>query len=866
MRVVSIGTVILLLNAFAVEGQPGEPTTFRVVIEAMDDTLFAKGWFYQVASRIQRSKPELKFDESGRAGNPNNVIEVRISQSPKNREAFLVRLSNQEVVTAGVLDIDAAATALGSALSRRRATQTSIQQIVVCYDLHGTPIDQTKFDPDLESCLNEFGKRVTREKIHEFAVSCDLKATEGAYRIIGTILANPQPTISSPIWLKKAENLQKDFLLDQKFESADNKISIDLRRLKIPAQDFGKYKQVCTELRRDLAALLTTESTWLEKVSLRQTEPIKEALLFSDKLIKEGKGELARILCTSLLQRGKANAYPRVKRYNLAELYVRRARVYELNSEFRNARADYDSARHANVKSVPASVGLARTQLMDSTLKSAKATLDGIKPLAENDVDFQLAYGDLYYKDNKIEMAKGCYLKAWALDTLNEKARLRLAEIFFEQANEIEEDYHKAVTYYERAISFDDSNAEYYYSKAYALMNLDSAGAAVKAYQASIERDPSDARKYFALGYAYHSIDSIDEAIENYTWAIQMEPDLVEALNNRSVLYRIRDQFKEAIHDANQAIEVDPEYSLAYYNRAHALQDSGKYESAIASYNDAIGLDTGYMIAYFNRGKCHYFIREHRQAESDLRHYVTNTQAENVDSSAYYFLGVSAYRNNNNERAIADLSAYIIWRGDDYYYWSFYYRANAYRAKAGLDTVLQKAAAIDYEKALTVRQSQDASFELASVYHDLKKYERALVKSREGIASAEAAKLTPYPEFFGNMGWYQYCLRDYAQALESSHEAIRRDPKLLYVRFNIALIHLADGHPSEARKKYGEAISHLRKGNYYESDGETKAKLLETLGMVDLRELREQTQSNPTMVAEINKIIGYLESEAAKLK
>src|SRR5262249_16032834 len=63
------------------------------------------------------------------------------------------------------------------------------------------------------------------------------------------------------------------------------------------------------------------------------------------------------------------------------------------------------------------------------------------------------------------------------------------------------------------------------------------------------------------------------------------------------------------------------------------------------------------------------------------------------------------------------------------------------------------------------------------------------------------------PTMWGNLGWTQYGMRKYAEALESSRKALAIDPKLAYVRFNIGLIFAVQNDWDHAQKEYADAIA-----------------------------------------------------------
>lgn len=69
-------------------------------------------------------------------------------------------------------------------------------------------------------------------------------------------------------------------------------------------------------------------------------------------------------------------------------------------------------------------------------------------------------------------------------------------------------------------------------------------------------------------------------------------------------------------------------------------------------------------------------------------------------------------------------------------------------------------------------------------------------------AYEETLRYAQWPMVHGNLGWTYYLLGDYAQAEQHGIQALRLNPALHYVRFNIGLLYLVQGRLKEAAQAY----------------------------------------------------------------
>src|SRR5262249_13140732 len=101
---------------------------------------------------------------------------------------------------------------------------------------------------------------------------------------------------------------------------------------------------------------------------------------------------------------------------------------------------------------------------------------------------------------------------------------------------------------------------------------------------------------------------------------------------------------------------------------------------------------------------------------------------------------------------------------------------------------------------------------------------------------------------YWEIGWDCYLLGKYEESLESSIEALRFDPNLAPVYFNIGLVLLQMGRDAEARKRY--------------NDGMQKLTQIADLKYYAIEDLRDALIKNPQLTTGV-EILAMLEKQYA---
>jgi tetratricopeptide (TPR) repeat protein len=210
-------------------------------------------------------------------------------------------------------------------------------------------------------------------------------------------------------------------------------------------------------------------------------------------------------------------------------------------------------------------------------------------------------------------------------------------------------DYHKALSYFERVIEKNPSYADAYFYIGSCKSKLGNYTEAIEAYKQAIRIKPDYADAYCDLGVVYGELGRYTEAIEAYKQAIRVNPDFAEAYYNLGVVYGELGRYTEAIEAYKQAIRMKPDFADAYYNLGVVYGKLGRYTEEIESYKQAIRINPDYANAYYNLGVVYSKLGRYTEAIETFK------QAIRVNpdfAEAYYNLGVVYRKLGRNTEAI----------------------------------------------------------------------------------------------------------------------------------------------------------------------------------------------------------------------
>jgi len=254
-----------------------------------------------------------------------------------------------------------------------------------------------------------------------------------------------------------------------------------------------------------------------------------------------------------------------------------------------------------------------------------------------------------------------------------------------------EQDYKKAVDFFERALAADPkfSQAAFYLGRTYsALFDYENAG---RSYKRAIQLDPDYLEAHANYGGILLDTGDVDEAVRQLNTVLQREPANAIALTLIAQAYRFKSLFPQSIEAARKAIQVNPKTAEPHLWLADSLRFSGKYSEARPVYDEYLRLsDFDSKLA----GKLNYYVlgslvgmgRKKRVAERDIWN--------DYHNMAWFGICECERKSGNLDAAIADCQKALTYDAKDPFAHyqlglAFMNKANKTNSLAELDPALK---------------------------------------------------------------------------------------------------------------------------------------------------------------------------------
>lgn len=200
------------------------------------------------------------------------------------------------------------------------------------------------------------------------------------------------------------------------------------------------------------------------------------------------------------------------------------------------------------------------------------------------------------------------------------------------------DDYAKALPYFNEAVKSDPSYAEAWYQVGFCYgmlgihqealhasinaaklrpewvetyVNIGASSFALKrfedaaeAYKRAAKLDPNNAELQHALGLSYNRLGNTGEEILAYRRAISLKPDFATAIENLGLAYFKQKRYKEASKSFEdlQSYKSD---ARTYNYLGESYLELGHEQKSIEAFNNAVNMDAGFEKARFNLGRAY---------------------------------------------------------------------------------------------------------------------------------------------------------------------------------------------------------------------------------------------------------------------
>ena len=116
-------------------------------------------------------------------------------------------------------------------------------------------------------------------------------------------------------------------------------------------------------------------------------------------------------------------------------------------------------------------------------------------------------------------------------------------------------EYEKAISEFDRLISFKQDDVNAYINRGVAKVNLEKYNEAILDFSAALNIKPEEPIAYYNRGFCHQSLEEFEKAIRDYTKAIEINYQNVDVFINRSQCYDVLGEKEKAEKDLQEAIK-----------------------------------------------------------------------------------------------------------------------------------------------------------------------------------------------------------------------------------------------------------------------------------------------------------------------
>lgn len=264
---------------------------------------------------------------------------------------------------------------------------------------------------------------------------------------------------------------------------------------------------------------------------------------------------------------------------NNAELYNKRAKVYQTLREFPEAVAD--SKRAIKIDSSRAS--------------------------------YYLTLADTYFNQNNTRLSKELLETTAKKFPDNIETLLKLAELYF-----LVQYYQEGIDYANRALKINENLAKAYFIKGSIYRESGDTSRAISSLETATEQDNKYIEAFYDLGVLY-SARKNPIALEYYNTVLKLDPQNKDAAYAKAKLLQDLGKIDEAIQLYQQLISIEANCVYCYYNLgAIYLEITKEPKKALEQFSKAVEINPSYVEAYFARGYTYVLLQDKTSAKADF--------------------------------------------------------------------------------------------------------------------------------------------------------------------------------------------------------------------------------------------------------
>ena len=244
------------------------------------------------------------------------------------------------------------------------------------------------------------------------------------------------------------------------------------------------------------------------------------------------------------------------------------------------------------------------------------------------------------------------------IDSNNIKALYTIADEYRKQADKTsnEDDYKKALEYYNKVKSIDENYNNVQYYEEYCLDKIN--------YNDNLQKE---IKYYYDKAEAFFELGKYQEALNCADKAISLDEKYYKSYYFKGCLLKNIENYNEAIECFDKAIEINDKDTDSYYNKAVILFELGRYEEKEFNNITKLG-ETSYNTHY--KGLTLYRERKYEEAVNEFDEAIKINNANNYNNEAYYYKGLSLFELKKYDEALESFKSTNNFNKYDMYYFS----------------------------------------------------------------------------------------------------------------------------------------------------------------------------------------------------
>jgi len=231
--------------------------------------------------------------------------------------------------------------------------------------------------------------------------------------------------------------------------------------------------------------------------------------------------------------------------------------------------------------------------------------------------------------------------------------------------------YDQAIADYTAALKLDPKLASAMTNRGWAYLMKEDYETARADFDAAVKVDPEMRGAYEGRGTCYRELGDFKTAIKDLTEAIRRDSTDADTYERRAKCHVGLEQHEAALKDRNRAVELAPEDFDYLLGRAQTLRQLKNFAAARQDLEKAIALNPGRGEGYYELAYAYFDQEQYPQA-----HMFFNMAVERDNRIPEYISmrGMTSYRMEHYEAAIADLNQALALKPEtSYYYWNLGY-------------------------------------------------------------------------------------------------------------------------------------------------------------------------------------------------